>query len=140
MLGLATQLQGALPSAHTDLTMRQLYALVLLSARRRHVGEVASALGITLSSASGLIDRLVRARLVSRHSGETDRRTVVCELTDDGQAVLRQFLEIGRLKLERLLTRLPIEDLLIVERALDRLIDAASEVVGTAEPQRSVAS
>lgn len=140
MLGLATQLEGAMPSAQPDLTMRQLYALVLLSARPRHVGEVASALAITISSASGLIDRLVRARLVSRQSGEADRRTVVCQLTDDGQAVLRQFLEIGRLKLERLLTQLPFEDLLVVERALDRLIEAASEVVGSARPQRSAAS
>lgn len=134
MLGLATRLEEAVPAAQPDLTMRQLYALVLLSARPRHVGEVASALGITISSASGLIDRLVRARLVTRQSGEADRRTVTCQLTDNGHAVLRQFLEIGRLRLERLLAQLPIEDLLIVERALDRLIDAAGDVVGRNRP------
>lgn len=140
MLSLATRLEEAVPAAQPDLTMRQLYALVLLSARPRHVGEVASALGITISSASGLIDRLVRARLVTRQSGETDRRTVVCQLTDTGHAVLRQFLDIGRLRLERLLTQLQIEDLLIVERALDRLIAAASDVVGDSRPRTSAAS
>lgn len=134
MLSLATRLEEAVPAAQPDLTMRQLYALVLLSARPRQIGEVASALGITISSASGLIDRLVRAQLVTRQSGEADRRTVTCHLTDHGHAVLRQFLEIGRLRLEHLLIQLPTEDLVVVERALGRLIDAAGDVVGRNRP------
>lgn len=130
ILTIATQLESAVPSAQPDLTMRQLYALVLLSAHPRHVGEVATFLGITISSASGLIDRLVRARLVSRQPGHSDRRIVVCRLTGEGEGVLRQFLEIGRLRLERLLDQLPVDDLLVVERALDVLIGAARQVVG----------
>lgn len=129
MLTLATQLESAVPAAQPDLTMRQLYALVLLSARPRHVGEVATLLGVTISSASGLIDRLVRARLVSRQPGEADRRIVICRLTGEGDAALRQFLEIGRLRLERLLTQLPVDDLLVVERALDVLMDAANHII-----------
>jgi len=138
MLTLATQLESAVPAAQPDLTMRQLYALVLLSAHPRHVGEVAALLGITISSASGLIDRLVRARLVSRQPGENDRRIVVCRLTGQGDRVLRQFLEIGRLRLERLLAQLTVDDLLVVERALDVLMGAAHQVVGT-QPAEAVA-
>ncbi len=130
MLTLATQLESAVPAAQPDLTMRQLYALVLLSAHPRHVGEVATLLGITISSASGLIDRLVRARLVWRQAGENDRRLVVCRLTDEGEGVLRQFLEIGRVRLERLLAQLSVDELLDVERALDVLMGAAHQVVG----------
>lgn len=134
MLTLATQLESAVPAARPDLTMRQLYALVLLSSRPRHVGEVATLLGVTISSASGLIDRLVRARLVSRQSGDADRRRVICRLTGDGEAVLREFLEIGRLRLERVLTELSKGELLIVERALDHLIVAARRVVEESPP------
>lgn len=130
MLTLATHLESAVPAAQPDLTMRQMYALVLLSAHPRHVGEVATLLGITISSASGLIDRLVRARLVWRQPGENDRRLVVCRLTDEGEGVLRQFLEIGRVRLERLLAQLSIDELLDVERAFDVLMGAAHQVVG----------
>jgi len=138
MLTLAIQLESAVPAARPDLTMRQLYALVLLSAHPRHVGEVATVLGVTISSASGLVDRLVRARLVLRQPGENDRRTVVCRLTDEGEAVLRQFLEIGRLRLERLLAQLSVDELLVVERALDVLISAAHQFVGI-EPAQAAA-
>ena len=138
MLTLATQLESAVPAAQPDLTMQQLYALELLSAHPRQVGEVAALLGITISSASGLIDRLVRARLVSRQPGDNDRRIVVCRLTGEGESVLRQFLEIGRLRLERLLAQLSVDDLLIVERALDVLMGAAHQVVGT-QPAKAVA-
>lgn len=135
MLTLATQLESAVPAPQPDLTMRQLYALVLLSARPRHVGEVANLLSITISSGSGLIDRLVRARLVSRQPGEADRRLVICRLTGEGESVLRQFLEIGRLRLERVLTQLSGDQLLVVERALDLLMGAARRVVGNTQTQ-----
>lgn len=137
ILTLATQLEGALPARQPDLTMRQLYALFLLSAQPRHVGEVAGLLSVTISSASGLIDRLVRADLVAREPGGTDRRLVLCRLTREGEAALRQFLEIGRLRLERVLTQLSKGELLIVERALDLLIAAARRVV---EPPRPTAT
>lgn len=134
MLTLATQLESAVPAAQPDLTMRQLYALLLVSARPRHVGEVATLLSVTISSASGLIDRLVRARLVSRQSGEEDRRVVICRITDDGELALRHFLEIGRLRLERVLNELSGEELIVVERALEMLIGAARTVVARSSP------
>lgn len=134
MLTLATHLESAVPSPQPDLTVRQLYALVLLSARPRYVGEVATLLGVTISSASGLIDRLVRARLVSRQRGEEDRRVVICRLTDDGELALRHFLEIGRLRLERVLNELSGDELTTVEHALQLLIGAARIVISRSEP------
>lgn len=131
MLSLATHLEGALPAPPPDLTMRQLYALVLLAAKPRHVGEVATVFGITISSASGLLNRLVRARLVARQPSEADRRLVMCRLTPEGDRAIRRVLEIGRLRLERILTELDLHELLEVEHALDLLITAARRVIGT---------
>lgn len=132
ILGLAAQLGSTVPSTRHDLTMRQLLTLHLLSAQTRPVGEIAAALQITISSASGLVERLVRSGLVSRRHGEADRRIVICEPTDDGREALRDYLEMGRLQLERVLTELSREELVTVEDALEALIRAARAVVGNA--------
>lgn len=121
---------------HADLTMRQLLALYLLSAGARRVSDVGAALGISPPSASGLIDRLAAAGLVDRQRVESDRRLVLCELTEAGRSALTEVMRIGRMRLERVLAALDVADLVIVERALDILIGAAQ---ATAEARVAVA-
>ncbi len=133
MLDLATQLAGAVPAARQpDLTMRQVSVLHLVSTRPLSVGQLAAALGVTISSASGLVDRLVRAKLVSRAPGTADRRLVMCQATEEGVALLAEYLEIGRLQLETVLTELSPDELLIVENALDLVIAAGRAAVARA--------
>jgi DNA-binding MarR family transcriptional regulator len=125
-LALSVQLDRATPgAAQPDLTMRQLLALYLLLEAPRRVGELARQLNVTISSASGLVDRLVGAGLVEREHGTADRRLVVCRLSEQGRRELEAFLQLGRLRLERVLARLSAQDLLVVQRALDLLIAAA---------------
>lgn len=129
LLALATQLEAAEPSGRPDLTMKQLYALAVLSACPRHVGEVAMLLGVSISSVSSLIERLVRAGLVSRQREVGDRRVVVCDITDDGQLALRHVIEIGRRRLKLLLQELSGDELATVDLAVELLIGAARTVV-----------
>ena len=129
-LALSVQLDRATPgAAQPDLTMRQLLALYLLLEAPRRVGELARQLNVTISSASGLVDRLVGAGLVEREHGTADRRLVVCRLSDQGRRELEAFLQLGRLRLERVLARLSAQDLLVVQRALDLLIAAARDAI-----------
>ena len=128
-LALSVQLDRAMPgAAQPDLTMRQVLALYLLEAPRR-VGELARELNVTISSASGLVNRLVAAGLVEREHGTADRRLVVCRLTEPGRQELEAFLQLGRLRLERVLARMSAQDLLVVHRAMELLIDAAREAI-----------
>ena len=129
-LALSVQLDRATPgAAQPDLTMRQLLALYLLLEAPRRVGELARQLNVTISSASGLVDRLVGAGLVEREHGTADRRLVVCRLSDQGRRELEAFLQLGRLRLERVLARLSAQELLVVQRALDLLIAAARDAI-----------
>lgn len=67
------------------------------------VGEIAERLHLQHHSAVGLVDRLVRRRLVRRVRAEGDRRRVNVELTAQGNALverlsaehLRELWEIG---------------------------------------------
>jgi DNA-binding MarR family transcriptional regulator len=129
-LALSVQLDRAIPgAAQPDLTMRQVLALYLLLQAPRRVGELARELDVAISSASGLVDRLVAAGLVEREHGTADRRLVVCRLTEPGRQELEAFLQLGRLRLERVLARMPAQDLLVVHRALELLIAAARQAI-----------
>jgi DNA-binding MarR family transcriptional regulator len=129
-LALSVQLDRATPgAAQPDLTMRQLLALYLLLEAPRRVGELARQLNVTISSASGLVDRLVAAGLAERERGTADRRLVVCRLSDQGRRELEAFLQLGRLRLERVLARLSAQELLVVQQALDLLIAAARDAI-----------
>jgi len=129
-LALSVQLDRAMPdAAQPDLTMRQVLALYLLLEAPRRVGALARELNVTISSASGLVDRLVAAGLVEREHGTADRRLVVCRLTEPGRRELEAFLQLGRLRLERVLARMSAQDLLVVHRAMELLIAAAREAI-----------
>lgn len=58
---------------------------------RSTAGELASALRAGPAGMSGLLDRLVRRGLVTRHKNPDDGRSVIVELTADGQALLPQM-------------------------------------------------
>jgi DNA-binding MarR family transcriptional regulator len=52
------------------------------------VSEVANQLGVTLSAATGLVDRLVKAKLVTRDRDQRDRRVVWVKVTPDGEVAV----------------------------------------------------
>lgn len=136
ILGLAGQLGRLVPGVHgSDLTLRQLVVLHALSVHPQHIGEVAEALGITISSASGLIDRMVRAGLVRRVHRDPDRRLVSCVLTGPGRAALHDFIAIGRLRLELVLGELSARELETVEHALGILVRGARTAIARSQPQ-----
>src|SRR5665647_2725595 len=121
MLEIARQLSTAIPPTHDpDLTMRQLFVLHLLSQAPRSIGVIAKDLGITISSASGLMDRLETTGLIKRVHPDApeDRRRVICHLTAVGTTALTDHLRLGNLRLEVLLAELSHDEVRLVEQAL----------------------
>ena len=56
-----------------------------------NLAQLAESLGITVSTASRLIDRLIAADWVHRRPAPHTRREISLTLTDGGRAVLRQY-------------------------------------------------
>ncbi|HUV39423.1 MAG TPA: MarR family transcriptional regulator [Planctomycetota bacterium] len=52
------------------------------------MGELSSALGVTMGAATNLVDRLLASELVERERGKKDRRVVRVKLTDTGREAL----------------------------------------------------
>lgn len=107
-----------------ELTMTQLRALVLLSQEPQRMGSLASWMGIGMSSATSLMDRLVDKGLVERTSDPQDRRVVTCSLTPRGRSEMERFWRIGRLSIRELADRLSTEELEVVVKGLETFHEA----------------
>ena len=124
---LSAQRTPELPDS--SVTMAQMRVLMLLAAgAETRMSELAGALGVSLSTASGLVDRLVESHLVGRHTDAVDRRQVLVSLTPDGAAFLDHFQELGLSHLRELLAHLSPTDVATVRRSVDVLIAAALEL------------
>ncbi len=113
----------------SSVTMAQMRVLMLLATgAEARMSELAGALGVSMSTASGLVDRLVDSHLVARHTDAIDRRQVLVSLTADGAAFLDHFQELGLSHLRELLARLSPTDIATVRRTVEILIRAANEL------------
>lgn len=109
-------------------TSPQLRVLVLVATRPGlNASGVAGLLGIHLSSASRLVDRLVRVGLLSRRESEVDRRNVDLGLTEQGEGLLDEIMEHRRSIVSEILGRMAPSDRRLLGRVLTSLCDAAGE-------------
>jgi DNA-binding MarR family transcriptional regulator len=90
----------ALSSSHPALAERtpaQIRALGFLSrTRTQTVGELAEAMGVTISTASGLVDKLVDEELVERSANPDDRRQVLIRLAPAAAEIQIELRAIRR--------------------------------------------
>ena len=79
-----------------ELTFARYEALVLLTFSSRGalpLGKMGERLMIHPTSVTNIVDRLEGQGLVRRVGHPTDRRTTLCEITDDGRAVVEKATE-----------------------------------------------
>jgi len=121
-----------------DLTMPQLKVLFLLYAEgSASMGYLAHALGVTLSTVTGIVDRLVEHRLVRRQEDPQDRRLVVCRLTDQGHTTAERLHQAGRSRVRAVLADLSAEDLQTVVEGYEVLAAAVARNGSSTEPEEA---
>jgi DNA-binding MarR family transcriptional regulator len=114
----------------STLTLPQLR--VLYQVRRSpgiRTGELTRTMGITTSTTSGLVTKLVDAGLAARRVGAEDRRQILLELTEAGCALAGRFAGVTRPFLDSLAKGLGSD----LEQMADRLetpMEAAARVRG----------
>jgi MarR family transcriptional regulator for hemolysin len=110
------------------LTLPQLRVLYQIQRRPGiTTGELARRLGITVSTTSGLVIKLVDRGLVQRTTVPADRRQAPLYLTEAGAALAGELSDVERALLEQVAAALG-EDLPAVTAALERLGEAARRV------------
>lgn len=93
------------------------------------LGELADCLKMTTSTISGVVDRLVKAKLVDRVQSKQDRRAVILTLTEAGNNKLDRAVGPDSM-LKRRLTKLwslPDEDVQALLRIHQKIINIFTE-------------
>ncbi len=117
------------------ITMPQAKLLYLLGAAGElHMSELVHRLGVSLSTISGLVDKVVDQGLASRHDDPVDRRQVVVALTPAGLDFIDRFRELNARQMRELLELLGDQDLARVRDALAALATAAARLASMSTP------
>lgn len=118
-----------------DITMPQAKLLYLLGASGDlHMSDLVARLGVSLSTVSGLVDRVVDHGLATRREDRADRRQVVVALTASGAEFIDRFRELNARQMRGLLAVLEDADLATVRDALAALDRAAVRLAPSHRP------
>lgn len=118
-----------------DLTLskQDIFALLLIN---RHgeiiMSRIADYVNISMSTATGIIDRLVKNDYCIRRRSETDRRVVVISLTDKAKKIISTIKEMGTGYFDRIMQVLTSEEQQFLTSIITKIFAALSENKGTA--------
>ena len=96
----------------TGVTQMQFLVLMAIHASGRcTMGTLARTMHVRMPTATGIVDRLVKAHFVHRMPMPDDRRQVVVELTRRGEAFIRQFQAVVSRRWDEILFTLSAKEL-----------------------------
>jgi DNA-binding MarR family transcriptional regulator len=112
---------GAAPTATAPLSPRHVAALEQLLGGPVTVGELASRLGLTLSTVSGVLADLDRAGFIERHPDPADRRRTIVQVIPARAALIGEWLDGAARPLARVLDQLSPSEQQAFLKAMDLL-------------------
>jgi DNA-binding MarR family transcriptional regulator len=114
-----------------DLTAGQLRALLLLYTNGPlRMSDLSSALGVSMATATGVINRMVERGIVVRESDPNDRRIVRCRVSPEGEELVSGLWRAWGERAEVLLRALDRTKLLAVRGMLEALLEAGENTKG----------
>ncbi len=108
-----------------DLSTPQLKVVLLLLVNGPcRMSVIASSMGVSLATATGVVDRLVERGIIIREGDPEDRRVVICRLSNKGEKMLLGLVQLARNHAEMMYRSLSTEKLLAVRAGLEALLEA----------------
>jgi len=109
-----------------NLTMPQFKIVLLLSIEGSlRMSYIASKLGVSLATATGIVDRLVEQKLVVREMEPHDRRVVLCHLSAKGEKMVMGIWKTASDNIRELLLATDETQLELIDNVLMILHEAA---------------
>lgn len=116
---------GPEPLLDLDLTMKQLKVLLCLDAMGpSRPSVIASTIGGSAATATGVVDRLVALGYVERTADPADRRALLIRHTEAGATLVQDLQLAGQRRLALALVEMADEDLEALDRGLAALVTA----------------
>lgn len=114
-----------------SLTIPQLKSLLfIVNERSTSPTKLATALRVTPSNVTGIVDRLVEQGLLRRSGNPEDRRVLLLQATEKGETVVANLRERRAAFLSGALGRLSLKELTALARGLLALVRAAQSHEG----------
>jgi len=112
-----------------EVTLTQYRTLVVLASRGpQNLVGLAEAVTVTPATATRMCDRLVKKKLIIRHSEQDDRRQVRLALTKKGLRLVTAVTDRRRREIESILRAIDPREQVVLVQALNRFAEAAGEV------------
>jgi MarR family transcriptional regulator, organic hydroperoxide resistance regulator len=106
-------------------TMPQLKSLFFISNQgSTNLGKLAAALGVTPANVTGIVDRLVEHKLITRVENVQDRRMLILNTTEKGEEIVVNLRERKKSFLSKALADLTSDELTNLSRGLASLLKA----------------
>jgi len=118
----------------SELTLTQLIALQYITHTPNiTLKDLADKLVIAQSSASELVDRLVKLKYVDRKISPEDRRKIVLSLTSKGQKFIEKHIEENKYLFKNLISKLSLEEQRDYLKAVQKFYKVSLELVNQIE-------
>jgi len=131
-MGISVHAADAVDEAVSTVQLRALTVLQRIPGS--NLGRLADTMGVALSTASRLVERLVASGLVDRRTSEVNRRQVTLRLTEHGARTLSRYDALRIQAMHRLLEQLAPEDRDVVLTGLRVLVRAGRNAAGPTAP------
>jgi MarR family transcriptional regulator for hemolysin len=106
----------------TDLSIPQFRTMAFVQHNAdASLSDLADHLGLTLPSASKLVDGLVKQKLISRQESVLDRRRLTLVLTPDGESIVHSAREGALANLTKIISHLSKDELVTIHQAMELL-------------------
>jgi DNA-binding MarR family transcriptional regulator len=133
-IGRAWAHDRSLPVLASTLTMQQFKVVMILSLQDSASGqELSQHLGVGLGTVTGIVDRLVARRLVTRREDPDDRRIRRIILTAAGRKLADEVVHAGLSRFRSVLELLDTDTLRAFETVMRKFADAATRLTATPE-------
>ncbi len=136
MLVRGMQLVGSSGVFGGDLSFSQYLILqTLLEKEAMRMNELASILGVSKANVTGLVDRMVRTRVIERMRSDEDRRVVFVTLTQKGKRTVQRMLNVQRKEWQRIMETIPSRNLEVFMDSLEQLAYALVDRTGSSREE-----
>ena len=124
-----------------DCSKNELLVLLLLYRKgESNMSQIAEYLNVPLNTATGIISRMENKKMVDRNRHPEDKRVVTIALSDGGRKLMAGILKSFAYYGQRIMTVLTQEELQLLGRVLDKVINLLREVKqqGSQEPPKQI--
>ncbi|WP_432666655.1 MarR family transcriptional regulator [Wukongibacter baidiensis] len=110
------------------LSKTELFAMFIVE---RHgeviMSKISDEINVSMSTATGIIDRLVKKKYLKRERSDLDRRIVLIKLTEKGQKTIEELKETMSKYLNRIYDVLTDEEIRVLSNIFIKVLNTFSE-------------